>query len=110
MNSTRPPLLVVLCVLAFIGCFFNIFMVISPPVQRVSSWYPAYLSLSTVFEIVCLGGLLMMRRSAVIGMTVYTVSNQVVYHYLGTWTPYAIVLPGAITIVAWVYYRKMPRW
>lgn len=110
MNSTRPPLLSVLCVLAFIGCFFNMFIVISPPAQRVSSWYPAYLSLSTVFEIICLGGLWLMRRSAVIGMSFYTVLNQLVYYILGFWTPIALVLPGAITLLGWVYYRKMPRW
>lgn len=107
MRQPTPPFLNILCTFGFIGCFLRILMVISPPAAAVAPWYPIYLSLSTLFLILCLGGLWMMRKKAVWGISLYFVVDQLVYVVLGRWNAQALILLAAITIAGWFYYRKM---
>lgn len=106
-DPVRPIPLAALCIAGFVGCFLNGILVISPPAQKISSWYPTYLSLSTLYVIFCLSGLWMMRRWAVMSYSFYMVVNQGVYLILGHWNWFALVLSGATTIVSWCYFRKM---
>lgn len=96
-----------LCTFGFIGCFLRILVVISPPAAAVASWYPTYLSLSTLLLILCLGGMWMMRKKAVWGISFFLAVDQVVYLVLGRWSPQALILLAALTIAGWFYYRKM---
>ena len=107
MNSSRPPLLIILIICGLAGCFLNMFMVISPPARNVAHWYPLYLSLSTLYALICLGGMGSMKKWGVIAYSFYALAQQGVYLFLGTWDAHALVLPAAITIVGWIYYRKM---
>lgn len=116
MKLIRPPLLSVLCIGGFLGCFFKMILVISPPVQEVSHWFPVYLTLSTVYLVICLVGLWSMRRWALGAFVVYEVIDQFVYWKIGVWnqvgSDYAHllvpqVLPLATLIVAALYYRRM---
>jgi hypothetical protein len=107
MKSLRPVLLTVLCFGGFVGCFLNVILVISPPVQKFGGLYSSYLSLSTIFVIFCLSGLWMMKKWAVVAYSFYMVINQLVYIWMGNWNWFAFALPVAITLVGWFYYRKM---
>jgi hypothetical protein len=49
----------------------------------------------------------MMKKWGVITYSFYALAQQLVYLYLGTWNAHALVLPGAITVVGWIYFRKM---
>jgi len=107
MNPSRPPLLTILCIAGFIGCFFNIFMVLAPPVQRMGPGYAVYISLATVYVAACLGGLWMMRKSAVLAYSGFALLHQGIHLFLGIWNGFVFILPAAITLAGWLYYRKM---
>jgi hypothetical protein len=116
MKSIRPPLLSVLCIAGFLGCFLKMILVISPPVQDVGSWYALYLTFSTVYLVVCLVGLWSMRRWAPWAFFLYEMGDQFVYWKIGVWSRgpsdfghllIPQVLPLAILAVAFLYYRRM---
>ncbi len=112
MKASRPPLLLILVIIGFIGCFFvNIrilwFLVESTNAPNPVRWYPAYLSLSTLYVIVSLFGLAMMKRWAVIAYTFYFITHQAVHLIMGNWDPIVLILPGVITLTGWFYYRRM---
>lgn len=107
MKSSRPPILTVFIVAGLVGCFLKMFMVISPAAHSVAHWYPLYLSLSTTYETICLGGLGFMKKWAVLAYSGYAVANQLVYLALGNWNAYALVPSLAITMVSWIYFRRM---
>jgi len=67
MKSQRPPLLLILIFLGLLGCFFNMIMVLSPAARNVSAWYPLYLSLSSIYAAVCLGGMGLIKNAVVQG-------------------------------------------
>ena len=83
------------------------FLVLSPSARAVNSWYPIYLSLSTLVVMICLGGTGMMRKWGVVGYSLYAMIHQVVHLGLGVWTPMALALPAAITTAGWIYYKRM---
>ncbi|HUO56966.1 MAG TPA: hypothetical protein VMV05_02205 [bacterium] len=106
-KNPRPPLLTLLIIAGLIGCFFNMFLVHSPSVRNVSSWYPLYLSLSTLAVIIFLGAVGMMRKWGVIGYSLYAAIHQGVHLYLGLWNGTALILPAAVTVTGWIYYKRM---
>jgi len=107
MKSQRPPLLLILIFLGLLGCFFNMIMVLSPAARNVSAWYPLYLSLSSIYAAVCLGGMGLMRKFAVPAYSFYFVVHQAVHLALGHWNGFALALPAALTLAGWAYYRRM---
>ena len=110
MRPVRPALLTILCVLGFLGAFLKYFLVLSPPVQEIGRAYALYLSLSTVFEILCLASLWSMRKWAVWGYLAYFLVHQGVHLWIGEWRWFAFLLQTALALTALAYYRRMlPR-
>src|SRR5260221_10303676 len=107
MKPSRPLLLVILITAGLVGCFLNMFLVLSPIARNTAHWYPLYLSLSTVYVIISLGGLGLMKKWGVVAYSSYAVVHQLVHLHLGNWNAYALVLPLSITVVGWIYFRKM---
>lgn len=107
MKSARPPLLTVLCLLAFLGCFFKMYYVFSGEIRQVSSWYPLYVSLSTVFIIVCLYNLLLMRKWSFWAFVIFLIVHQIVQWRVNRWDISALALFLVIVVTAAFYYRRM---
>lgn len=107
MRSARPPLLTVLCSLALLGCFFKMYYVFSGEIRQVSSWYPLYVSLSTVFIIFCLYNLFLMRKWSFWAFVIFLIVHQIVQWRVNRWNISALALFLAITITAAFYYRRM---
>lgn len=105
--SPRPLLLTVLCLLALVGCFLMMMMVLSPPVRAVAPWFPAYLSLATTCSTVFLAGLWFLKRWALWGYTAVFLANQAVFLSLHQWNGRALVLTLPITLTAWYYSKIM---
>ncbi|HTC20017.1 MAG TPA: hypothetical protein VK859_04165 [bacterium] len=109
MKPNRPPLLTVLCLTALLGCFFRIYYVFSPEIQNVRSWYPLYVSLETVFLIVCLYNLFMMRKWSFWAFSIFLILHQMVQWQVDRWDVSALALFLAIEMTAAFYYRRMTR-
>jgi hypothetical protein len=107
--SQRPPLLSLLCVAGLVGCFLKMILVISPPIQGVGPWYPAYLSASTVVLIICLCGLWLMKRWVFFLFIPYVLLDQWVYWHLGRWAPISFVLMGSLLAVSLIYHRRFQK-
>jgi hypothetical protein len=107
MKGNRPFLLTLLCFFGFLGCFIKMYYVFSSEVRNVNFWYPAYVSFSTVFVIVCLYGLSMMRKWSVWAFGAFLVVHQIVQWSVGRWDPTALVLFLAITLSGIFYYHRM---
>ena len=107
MKPVRPPLLTILYVAGLIGCFLNMILVLSPPVREISPWYPVYLSLGTIYTIVCLYNLWLMRKWAVWAFGVYVLANQMACWKLGIWNEKALLFSGMILAASLFYYRRM---
>ncbi len=107
MYSPRPPILSVLCVLGFLGCFFKIPFVITLSGQGAEPWYAVYITFSTICTIVCLAGLWLMRKWGVIGYTLLMAINQWLYLSFRKWDANALIFSAAVALVGWIYYRRM---
>ncbi len=107
MKLERPPLLTLLCLLALLGCFFKMYYVFSGEIRQVSSWYPLYVSLTTVFTSVCLYNLLLMRKWSFWAFAVFLILHQFVQWQLKRWDFSALALFSAIVITGAFYYRRM---
>jgi hypothetical protein len=107
MKSVRPPLLTVLCLLALLGCFFKMYYVFSGEIRQVNSWYPVYVSLSTVFIMICLYNLFLMRKWSFWAFVIFLIAHQIVQWRVNRWDFSALALFLAITVTAALYYRRM---
>jgi hypothetical protein len=107
MKSERPPLLTLLCLLALLGCFFKMYYVFSGEVRSVSSWYPLYVSLSTVFMCVCLYNLLGMRKWSFWAFFIFAIFHQFIQWKINRWDFSVLALFLAIVITGAFYYRRM---
>jgi hypothetical protein len=106
MKSKVPFPLLVLSVFGLLGCFFGLFLLISPPVQRVGRSYALYLSVAFVFRAVLFSGLLMMRKWAVWGLLLFSLLDQSVCLYFRIWNP-STLLPPLTVVFCFFYYRRM---
>lgn len=107
MNLPSAFFLKLVCVIGFIGAFLAMTLMFSPTVWQMGAWYPAYLSLSTVLVVLCLGGLWLMRREAVWAYAILTIVNQGVYYLAHQWKPVILILPVVILATAFFYYFEM---
>ncbi len=107
MKSECPALLALFCFLALFGCFLKMYYVFSGEIRQVSSWYPIYVSLSTVFIIVCLYNLYQMRKWSFWAFAVFLIVHQIVQWQVNRWDISAFALFLAIVVTAAFYYRRM---
>jgi len=92
--------------MGFIGCFLKQILLIGASPEWGTA-YPLYISLSTIYSAICLGGLMVMRRWAVWAFGAYLVIHQVVFLQMGRWDLGALLLAGAIFLTSLFYYRRM---
>ncbi len=107
MKFESPSVLTVLCSLALLGCFLKMYYVFSGEIRLVSSWYPLYISLSTVFIVVCLYNLLLMRKWSFWAFAVFLIAHQIIQWRVNRWDISALALFLAIVVTAAFYYRRM---
>jgi hypothetical protein len=107
MKSKRPPILTFLCFLALVGCFLKTYYIFSAEIRDVRSWYPLYVSLGTVFLIICLYNLCMMRKWSFWAFSVFLILHQIVQWEVNRWDISALALFLAIAVTGAFYYRRM---
>ncbi|MGH7739697.1 MAG: hypothetical protein ACREL1_06075 [bacterium] len=105
MKSNRFPLQAV-CLAGFIGAFLNMLLMFSPVVWNVGNWYPAFVCVSTVLEVIALGGLWLSRPWALPLYVLYAVLNQTVHLLIHRWRAAILILPLVTLSVAIFYIRK----
>lgn len=107
MKLPRPPLLTFLCILGFLGSFLKVYFVLSPTIRQVSPWYPTYVSMSTIFMLICLYGLWLMRRWSVWALGAYVIIHASVHWALGIRELNAMALALSLTVISAFYYQRM---
>jgi hypothetical protein len=103
----RPVPIIIICVIGFLGALFALPLIFSQAAHDIGAWYPPYLTASAGIGAVALLGLWMMRRWAVYLYTAMTAINQAVLLYMHVWNPLALIVPGIIVIVMFIYIRRM---
>ena len=96
-----------LCVLALLGCFIKVFYVFSGEIHHVNSWYSTYVSLSTVYLILCLYGLFLRLKWGFWGFSLFLLIHPTVQWWVGRWDISAFALFLAIELTAIFQYRRM---
>lgn len=107
MNPPRPPILTVLCVLGFLGCFLKMYYVFSTEIQSVRPWYPSYVSLSTILLMIALFGLMQMKRWGFFLFMVFFLVHQAVQVAVGLWDVASSLLFVAILLVGFHQFKKL---
>lgn len=103
----RSRFLTVVCVLGFLGCFLKMFAPFSSEIQAVRTWYPSYISLSTILLMGLLFGLMQMRRWALWGSLAFIVIDQGVQFSLGRWAVAPALYFLLLLLAAIPSYKKM---
>jgi len=103
----RPWILTLLCVLGFLGCFLKMYYVFSSEIRSVSTWYPSFVSLSTLLLMAALFGLMQMRRWGFFLYLLFFVLHQVVQVAVKKWDIASSLLFTAILVVGFLQYKKL---
>lgn len=107
MNPQKPILLILLCALAFLGCFLKIYAIFSSELRAIRPWYPAYISLSTILLMIGLFGIVQMKRWGYHLFVLFFVIHQAVQVAVGKWDIGSSLLFTAILLTAGLQYKKM---
>ena len=107
LNLSRPVLVTCLCVLGFVGCLLRMYLVLAPALRQVRPWYPSFISIATLFLLVCLYGLWMMRRWSAWTLGVYLIATVLVQWSVGLLETQSLALAAALSLTSVFYYRKM---
>jgi NADH:ubiquinone oxidoreductase subunit K len=83
------------------------FFSLSSEVRAVASWYPTYVSLSTVLLMVALYGLLQMKRRAFWAFLALFILHQAVQLSVHRWDFTSLILTLAIAVASGLAYRRM---
>ena len=103
----RPIPITIICVISFIGALVAVPMIFSDVASAIGAWYPPLLAVSCVIGLVCTIGLWMMRKWAVYTYTAFAALNQVIMIVMGIWNPLALVIPGIVIVVMFIYISRM---
>jgi hypothetical protein len=103
----RPLPITIVCVIGFIGALFTIPAMFTDIPGQLHPWYPSLLLFSTVVGAVCLVGFWKMRRWAVYTYTAFTIVTQGVLFQMGHWNLFAIVPPGSVIAIGFIYLPRM---
>lgn len=106
-KTKRPTSITVICVIGFLGALIAVPLIFSPIAQQIGSWYPPYLGLSSVIGLVCMVGLLMMKKWAAYTYTGFVVLNQIVLLAMGVWNVMALLIPAVVIFFALKHVSKM---
>ena len=106
-KTSRPIALTIICVIGFIGSLFSFPLVFTTVAQQVGTWYPPYLALAAVTGLVCMVGLLMMKKWAAYTYAGLAALNQVVLLAMGLWNILALLIPAIVVFVALKNSSKM---
>jgi hypothetical protein len=106
-KKSRPVAITVICVLGFIGAAIVIPLIFSNLAARVGAWYPPYLGLSAIVGFASMIGFWNMKKWAVWVYTGFTCLNQIILMVTGTWSPFAIIVPGIVIAVTMSHINKM---
>ena len=107
IGHKRPVAISIICVIGFLGASVSFALVFSPMSHQIGAWYPPYLAACAVIGLACMFGLLMMRKWAVYAYTAVAAINQVVFVYKGVWNIWALVIPGVVIVVMFLYVKRM---
>ena len=107
LPAVRPVAITVICVLSIIGALFAIPLVFTDVARQIGAWYPPYLAFSAVIGAICMIGFWKMRRWAVFTYTAFCAINQIVLLLTGHWNVLAILLPGIVIAIGFVYLSRM---
>jgi len=104
---TRPVPITVICVISFIGALLVVPMIFSEIARSIGGWYPPLLAISALIGLACTIGLWMMRKWAVYVYTAFAALNQLIMIVMGAWNPIALIIPGIVIVVMFIYISKM---
>jgi hypothetical protein len=103
----RPLAITIICVIGLLGALVAVPLIFSQTARNIGAWYPPYLAVSAVIGAASLIGLWMMRNWAVYLYTTFGVLNQLVLFYMGVWNPFALLIPGVVIVVMFLYLDRM---
>jgi hypothetical protein len=105
--AKRPVAITVICVIGFIGAAITVPLIFSVTARSIAPWYPPLVGVGAVIGLVCMIGLWVMRKWAVYAYTAFAAINQVILLATGLWNPLALILPGIVIGVMFIYLSKM---
>ena len=103
----RPIAITIICVISFIGALLAVPLIFSDVARGIGAWYPPMLGISSLIGLACTIGLWMMRKWAVYTYTAFAAINQVIMIVMGIWNPLALIIPGIVIVVMFIYISKM---
>jgi hypothetical protein len=103
----RPVVITIICVISAIGAILVVPLIFSETARSIGPWYPPLLAGSAVIGLACTVGLWMMRKWAVYAYTAFAAINQVIMIMTGIWTPLALVIPGIVIVIMFIYLSRM---
>ena len=83
------------------------YYVFSSEIRSVSTWYPSFVSLSTLLLMAALFGLMQMRRWGFFLYLLFFVLHQVVQVAVKKWDIASSLLFTAILVVGFLQYKKL---
>lgn len=112
MNDTaatgeRPVAITIICILGFIGAALSIPAIFIEATSMVGAWYPPYVAFSAVVGLVCMIGLWKMMKWSVFAYTAFVILNQCVLMAMGFWSIFALLIPGVVIVIGFIYLPKM---
>jgi hypothetical protein len=99
----RPVLITIICVISIIGAALAV-----PEIYtEFRRGYAPVLAISWAAGLACTAGLWMMRKWALYAYTAVTAFNQLILISMGVWSPFALIIPGIVVVVMFIYGSKM---
>ena len=107
VSGSRPVLITIICLLCLVGAIFIIPLILSERARNIGPWYPTYLAVSAIVGTISMAGLWLMKKWAVYLYTGFVIFNQFVLLVMGVWNINAIIIPGVVITIGFIYLNRM---
>ena len=107
METTRPPVLTIICLLVFIGAAVSIPLRVSAVLHGDGSWYPLLIVLDEALGLVAFIGLWKMKKWSIVLYTLTYAIAQGVLLVTGGWNLLGLMLTVIVIVTGFYYYRRM---
>jgi hypothetical protein len=107
MNPKRPSIITVVCIYLVLGAFILVRGVLSGSIIDGAKWYPIYLVVAGIVQVVGAVGLWTMRRWGAIVVIVFSAVSQIVLVIIGEWTIFSLLIVAVLVGILYSQYSKM---
>ncbi|HET7001309.1 MAG TPA: hypothetical protein VFI33_08375 [Puia sp.] len=106
-GKKRPTAITVLCIIEFISAAAGLVLIFTGYASKIARWYPPFLALATINQIICTIGFWKMKKWALYLYFSFVVLMNMIMVSMGVWYATSLIMPIIVISILLNFISKM---